>query len=76
MRGKRKGENDRAAGKSNKMKDLWGRRPLSTWPHSAENKRLSRRIERRQMKHALAQSADPTHLSQDTGGMRCLISIA
>lgn len=50
MRGKRKGENDRAQSRSSCLKDLWSRRPLSMFPKSSQNKKICRRIERRTFK--------------------------
>lgn len=47
MRGKRRGENDRAQSKQNTLKEFWSRRPLSMWPKSSVNKVLARRLERR-----------------------------
>lgn len=46
MRGKFRGENDRAQARSSKLKELWGARPLAGCDKTPENKRLSRRIER------------------------------
>lgn len=43
----------RASGLINKLKELWGKRPMANYGHSAENKRLCRRIERRKAKQEL-----------------------
>ena len=47
MRRTRRTENQRAEEHGHPGRDLWGARPLSGWPKSAENKRLARRLERR-----------------------------
>lgn len=53
MRGKRRGENDRAQARSAKLKELWSARPLAGCDKTPENKRLSRRIERHVAKRAV-----------------------
>lgn len=34
-------------------RDLWGRRPLSGWPHCSLHKRICRRLERRAARNAV-----------------------
>ena len=42
-------------------RDLWGKRPLSGWSHSADNKRLARQLERvRARRESLAQIKELT----------------
>jgi len=53
MRGKRRGENDRAQARSAKIKDLWGARPMSGHPKTSDNKRLARKLERRLMRRSI-----------------------
>ena len=50
MRGKRRGENDRAQKQGKLANEFWSKRPLACWIKSPENKKLSRRLERRKLK--------------------------
>jgi hypothetical protein len=48
MRGKRRGENDRAQQRGKLSKEFWSG-PLRYWTKSPENKRLCRRLVRRKL---------------------------
>ncbi len=50
MKCNRRSENQRAEQHGHHGRDLWGARPLSGWSKTADNKRLSRRLERRRNK--------------------------
>ncbi|MEO1720937.1 MAG: hypothetical protein AAFR84_00880 [Pseudomonadota bacterium] len=53
MRGKRPGENDRAARRGKGIREFWSRRPLPYAMSNPENKRRARRIERQQARAEL-----------------------